>query len=45
MMTLYYKQCFQLTDLLSMYSKLFMESGISYSELVDRLIGFALERK
>lgn len=30
---------------ISMYSKLFMESGISYSELVDRLIGFALERK
>ena len=30
---------------ISMYSKLFMESGISYSEIVDRLIGFALERK
>ena len=30
---------------ISMYSKLFMKSGISYSELVDRLIGFALERK
>lgn len=29
---------------ISMYPKLFMASGLSYSEIIDRLIGYALER-
>jgi D-alanine-D-alanine ligase len=29
---------------ISMYPKLWEASGISYSELLDRLIGFAVER-
>lgn len=29
---------------ISMYPKLFEAAGVSYSELIDRLIGFALER-
>lgn len=30
---------------ISMYPKLWTTSGLSYSELIDRLIGYALERK
>ena len=28
---------------ISMYPQLFIESGIPYSELIDRLIGYAME--